>query len=201
MKKKLTILSLLAICAALTASGTLAYFTAEGRAHNVITTGGVSIQLIETMQSGDAIVDFPEEGITGVMPGTAVSKIVTVKNVGPNDAWIRVKVDQAITGTDKEELPLTIGENDPVMSFEVDSEKWTFEDGYYYCTEPVAPEDGVLLFNEVLFSSAMGNEYQNCTAKIFVSAQAVQSANNPIPEGGTVTDIPGWPESETPEEP
>ena len=59
----------------------------------------------------------------------------------------------------------------------------------------------MLLFNEVLFSSAMGNEYQNCTAKIFVSAQAVQSANNPIPEGGTVTDIPGWPEPETPEEP
>ena len=208
MKKKITVLSLLAICAALTASGTLAYFTSEGKAHNVITTGGVSIELIEKTVSDGTKVEFPKEGISGVMPGTSVSKIVTVKNDGAADAWIRVKVDQEITNPDKNPLPLTIGEGekaDPVMSFEVDSEKWTYEGGYYYYKLPVSPmgedEDGVLLFDEVLFSGAMGNEYQNCTAKIFVSAEAVQYANNPIPEGGTVTDIPGWPEPAAPEEP
>ena len=46
MKRKLLILSVLAICLSTLAAGTLAYFTAEGKAHNVITTGGVHIALI-----------------------------------------------------------------------------------------------------------------------------------------------------------
>ena len=47
MKRKLLILSVLAICVAIVAAGTLAYFTAEDTAHNVITTGGVDIELKE----------------------------------------------------------------------------------------------------------------------------------------------------------
>ena len=45
MKRKLLILSVLAICVAIVAAGTLAYFTAEDTAHNVITSGGVDIEL------------------------------------------------------------------------------------------------------------------------------------------------------------
>ena len=47
MKRKLLILSVLAICVAALATGTLAYFTAEGKAHNVTTTGGVDIAVRE----------------------------------------------------------------------------------------------------------------------------------------------------------
>ncbi|MFW5617801.1 MAG: SipW-dependent-type signal peptide-containing protein, partial [Prevotella pectinovora] len=47
MKRKLLILSALAICIAMLAAGTLAYFTSEGKAHNVITTGGVKIAVQE----------------------------------------------------------------------------------------------------------------------------------------------------------
>lgn len=47
MKRKLLILSVLAICIATLAAGTLAYFTSEGKAHNVITTGGVEITVQE----------------------------------------------------------------------------------------------------------------------------------------------------------
>ena len=42
MKRKILILSVLAICIATFAAGTIAFFTAEGKAHNVITTGGVT---------------------------------------------------------------------------------------------------------------------------------------------------------------
>ena len=44
MKRKILILSVLAICIATFAAGTIAFFTAEGKAHNVITTGGVRSQ-------------------------------------------------------------------------------------------------------------------------------------------------------------
>ena len=43
MKRKLLILSVLAICLATLAAGTITFFTAEGKAHNVITTGGVEM--------------------------------------------------------------------------------------------------------------------------------------------------------------
>ena len=47
MKRRVLILSALAMLAALFAAGTIAYFTAEGQAHNVITTGGVDIAVQE----------------------------------------------------------------------------------------------------------------------------------------------------------
>lgn len=41
MKRKFLILSVLALCFSLFAAETIAYFTADSKAHNVITTGGV----------------------------------------------------------------------------------------------------------------------------------------------------------------
>ena len=110
MKRKLLILSVLVICVATLAAGTLAYFNAEDTAHNVITSGGVGIQLIEKTKSGDTLVDFPEDGLSGILPGTSASKIVSVENTGSADAWIRVKVEMTITGSDGEALPLECGD-------------------------------------------------------------------------------------------
>ena len=47
------------------------------------------------------------------------------------------------------------------------------------------------IFTAVTFKPDMGNEYQNATATVDVSAQAVQTANN----GDTVMDAKGWPNS------
>ena len=47
MKRKFLILSVLAILVAILAANTLAYFTADTKAHNVITSGGVDIVLNE----------------------------------------------------------------------------------------------------------------------------------------------------------
>lgn len=67
--------------------GTLAYFTSENTAHNVITSGGVNIEVVEKTQGKDGVlVDFPKEGVRGVMPGSDVSKIVSVKNTGESEA-------------------------------------------------------------------------------------------------------------------
>ncbi|MEI3100614.1 MAG: hypothetical protein V8T45_01915 [Oscillospiraceae bacterium] len=67
MKKKLLVLSLIVICIAILAAGTLAYFTGGVTAHNVITTGGVSVELIETT---DGNRPFPAQGVSGSCPGT-----------------------------------------------------------------------------------------------------------------------------------
>ena len=196
MKKKLAVISVLALCFAIAAGSTLAYFTDSKTAHNVITSGGVGITVVETTKNPDGTeVEFPKDGITGVMPGTAVSKIVSVKNTGESEAWIRVKVDTSMTNAENEQLPSAIklsdGTSVDLVSFKPDTEKWTYQDGYYYYTDPVAAgESTAVLFSEVNFAPEMPNDYQNSTTIINVSAQAVQTANN----GKTVTDAAGWPE-------
>lgn len=192
MKKKAMLLAVLVICLAMAATGSLAYYTAEGRAHNVITSGGVNIEVVEKTKGEDgALVDFPEEGIKGVMPGASADKIVRIKNTGASEAWIRVKVDSTITGADGKPLPLTIGEDKKQIMTCTMLTGWTYgEDGYWYYEKPVAAgEQTDVLFDKVAFDGAMGNEYQNCTANIIVYAQAVQTANN----GSSVTEASGWP--------
>lgn len=138
MKRKILILSVLAICIATLAAGTIAFFTAEGKAHNVITTGGVEIAVQEW---ADDEKTKPFENLSGVMLNT----------------------------TD-----------------------WTEKDGYYYYKEALKPgEVTAPIFTAVTFKPEMGNEYQNATATVDVSAQAVQTANN----GDTVMDAKGWPNS------
>ncbi len=80
LKTKLLALSVVLILAALSVYGTLAYFTAQGTARNVITAGDVKIALEERMLTPDGEKTVPFEDQLGVMPGTDVSKIVTVTN-------------------------------------------------------------------------------------------------------------------------
>lgn len=189
MKKKILLAAAVVICLTIAVSGTLAYFTFEDTVHNVITSGGVSIEVVEKTKSTDGaeLEDFPKEGITGVMPGTEVSKIVSVRNTGNSEAWVRVKVDATIKSAEGEgKLP------SDVMTYTV-SEGWTEKDGYYYYNNKVpAGESTSILFDTVKFDPEMGNEYQNCKANIVISAQAVQTANN----GTTVMDAQGWPAGE-----
>lgn len=192
MKKKILVVAMLAIFASVAATGTLAYFTAEESAVNVITSGGIDIELIEkTIDGSGAEVAFPEEGLKNVMPGTSASKIVTVKNTGGSEAWIRVKMESKIVGADGQELPTAIDDK-PIMECEI-LEGWIEgEDGYYYYSDSIAADMATKeLIETVKFNPAMGNEYQGCTANIEISAQAVQKAHN----GETVMEAKGWPEA------
>ena len=181
MKRKLLILSVLAICIATLAAGTLAYFTSEGKAHNVITTGGVEITVQEW---ADEEKTKPFENLTGVMPNTTVTKIAEIKNTGASDAWVRVKVEKNIQ---------LQGEGKPdtgLVELTLNTADWTEKDGYYYYTKVLKPgEVTAPIFTAVTFKPDMGNEYQNATATVDVVAQAVQTANN----GATVMDAQGWP--------
>ncbi len=188
MKKKILLVAAIVICLTIAVSGTLAYFTFEDTAHNVITSGGVSIEVVEKRKGTDgAEIAFPTDGIKGVMPGTEVSKIVSVKNNGNSEAWVRVKVNATIkSAKDEGELP------SDVMTYEI-GKGWDEKDGYYYYQDKVpAGESTSILFDTVKFDPEMGNEYQNCRANIVISAQAVQTANN----GTTVMDAQGWPAGE-----
>ena len=182
MKRKVLILSVLAILLAILAANTLAYFTADTTAHNVITTGNVDIALNEW--ANEERTERFEKQID-VLPGTEVTKIVEVENIGAGTAWVRVQVvlDVYAEGG-KEQLP-----PDPV-TLDFNETDWKYFDGYYYYNYPLDPgETTEPLFTTVTFDPKMGNVYQNSTAHVDVNAYAVQSANN----GEDVLSANGWP--------
>lgn len=187
MKRKILILSVLAILIAMIAAGSLAYYTADTKAHNVITTGDVAIRLNEW---ADEARTEKFENQTGVMPGKDVTKIVEVKNVGTGSAWVCVQMFVDVYAENGEGLP-----PEPVK-LDINDTDWTYQDGYYYYNKPLAPGATTEpLFTTVSFDEQMGNEYQNAKAMIDITAIAVQSANN----GETVLEATGWPSFAPPE--
>ena len=192
MKKKILLAAAIVICFAMAASGTLAYFTKTDTARNVITSGGINIEIREwTIVDGEQA-EFPKEGLEGVMPGTSASKVVKIENTGPNEAWIRVKVESSIKDANGTPLASTLENGTPVIHFDILDGWIDGGNGYYYYSKPVAPKHFTTeLLEEVTFAPQMGNEYQNCKANLVVYAQAVQTANN----GSTVQDAKGWPEA------
>ncbi|MGN0754854.1 MAG: SipW-dependent-type signal peptide-containing protein [Aristaeellaceae bacterium] len=109
-KRKIVLLSAaLCMVAVLAIGGTLAYFTDTDSATNTFTVGGVKIDLIEqeSNEDGTELVDYQDGKILMPIVGSAqgekkpngqpaaanyVDKVVTVKNTGKSDAWVRVYV-------------------------------------------------------------------------------------------------------------
>ncbi len=199
MKRKIAALAVIVIALSLAAYGTVAYFTATGTAHNVLTMGNIGIKLndkTEVVENGETKrVEFTTEYPDGmpVMPATEASKIVSVENTGSAPAWVRVKIektvepaDAAVTGLDTKYVGLNYDETNWVDG----------KDGFWYYKSILEPgRTTPNLFDKVTFSKDMGNEYMNCTFNIIVSAQAVQSDNNGIADGQDVLSVAGWPES------
>lgn len=206
MKKRLVLGSALVLLAALMAWGTWAYFTTDAHVTNVITTGTIQITLNDTMTGARPT----EDGgllLTGVMPGVAVEKKVSVTNddaATAGDAWVRVKVDTAITSAadaDGRTHPLeptfahgqetlnaveigfdTTGADAKWIPQTVTEQDENGQDRpvtyYYYKTPLTKGEKTSDLFSTVTLNRFLPNEYQGCTVNIAVSAQAVQVKNN-----------------------
>lgn len=191
MKKKLFVLAALVSIAAIITIGSLAYFTGEDKATNVITTGGIDIELEEWMVNpdpdGDELIPYPNEAITGVMPATGVSKIVQITNTGPNAAYVRMKVVKTLEPSDPES---TATLNPDLVKLDFDQGAWTLSGGFYYYNLVLNPgETTTPLFTNVTFDADMDNDYQGMTVSVDVVAHAVQEANN----GSNALEATGWP--------
>ena len=187
MKKKILFLTAVLVCLSIAMTGTLAYFTADNVAHNVITTGKVNIALQEWADEDQTV---PFENLEGVMPGNEITKIAIVENTGTAPAWIRVKIDIAVTKQIGNEV-LTLPSDKVTVN--IDTKSWKLgTDGYYYYQKALdADAKTKPIFTSVLFDKGMGNEYQDSTASVDVLVQAVQTANN----GDSAENASGWPQN------
>lgn len=171
MKKKWTIATVLVLVVALLAVGTWAYFSAVGRADNVITMGSVKLALHDEDGAGQPFTTV------SAMPGSVVNKVVYVENVGTGAFYTRVKITPEIINAANESVPLDPSER--LLVLDLNDTDWIAgADGYYYYKGALDPKAATAnLFSRVTFSTKMGNEYQNATVHIYVTAEAVQTAN------------------------
>ena len=175
-KQRIFLVAVLICCLALAGGGTYAFFTAQETAYNVITTGELIMDLVE--KHGDE--PWPEDGVSGVMPGDAISKIVTIQNIGGVDFYTRVKLRGTITLENGDVLPMGMEQ----VQLDLNEKDWTYEGGFYYynrallaSTDKEADETEPL-FTTVTLKPELGNEYQNAKIELTVEAEAVQSRNN-----------------------
>lgn len=202
MNKKIFALVICLVLALVSAVGTtLAYFNWEETAHNVITTGSFTgIAIVEkTLDEDGSEIDIPlgEDGkytIPGyVYPGDEKMKKVFVRNnVDSAESWIRAAAEVSISCPN---APADFQPDLGLITVKYNTEDWQEgDDGFWYCKEPVAPgAETKPLFTYVDFSGDMGNEYKKAELFIDITAQAVQTANNPGGDSPAVTQAQGWP--------
>lgn len=183
MKRTILLLLAIVILIALASYATVAYFTAQKTANNIITAGNVIMELHDETTDGEP---FPPNGLSGVMPGETVDKIVYVENIGDNAFYTRIKLVGSLFSNDD----MRKQSRSFLIHLDIDEVNWEYKDGWFYYLSRV--ESGAqthTLFTEVLFDPTIGNEYMNTTLDLEVTAEAVQCANN----GATVWDATGWP--------
>lgn len=169
-KKQLALIAILTICFAIVASGTMAYFTAEETAYNVITMGRLGMELVEEPSDGKP---WPAEGISGIVPGIIIDKKPYIVNKGSVDFYTRASVSIKVTASNGNSLSAEY------IQLDINTTDWTEKDGYYYYNRILAPgEKTEPLFTKVSFAKEMHNAYQGARTEIDINAQAVQSGNN-----------------------
>ena len=169
---------------------TFAYFTdSEENNENVIQAGKLGIELIEMKD-----VNGSEQLYTNpvhVVPTSTVSKIVTVKNSGNLPTYVRISLEISIDNEEERNLPENWRE---LIGFDINTDFWTFKDGYYYYILPLEPGHATAsLFTSVTFSPDMGNEFTKSEIVIRVNAEATQVNGN----GDNVLSAGGWPNPTT----
>jgi len=124
-KKTLLMVLSFALVAVVSVTSTLAYLSAQDNVANVFTAGQVDVELIEQQRNANrtALEDFKQGKELLPIVGSAqgekdkfglptaanyVDKIVTVANIGRNDAWVRVLVGfpVALDHADASKMPL-----------------------------------------------------------------------------------------------
>ena len=188
-RKILAIAMSLCIVAILAIGGTLAYFTDDEEATNTFTVGNVDITLTEPNWEGTGSQDAPE-----VYPGEPLAKDPTVKNVGANPCFVRIKV----TGLD------CLGDDAGMITYRTDyvtgklGDNWVLHtDGYFYYNQVLAVDATTdALFDQIVIPTGLKNGDAETGFNVVVSAEAVQAqgakASWSAVQSMTVEEIAAW---------
>lgn len=209
-KKTIVLAAASASLLAVTAFGTLAYFTADNEATNtfmVASTDDPSDELFGVTVTED-VTEVPDEiekndegGYTykGIMPGMTLAKNPNVTNSGQYSEYVRVSVTLDKAGVWKEVLGDDFALTDLVKT--VDTGKWEYADTkedvaantitwiYYYTEALAAGAETGTMFTEVKIPTGLKTEQMEQFkdgVNMVVKAEAIQSENLTTEEGTAV---------------
>ena len=169
-KKLLTMILALVLIGVVGVGATLAYFTDNDSATNIVTMGHVNIELKEDAWT------YGEDGITGVTPGQVLEKDPTITLVGDSlDAYVRIKL--VVTGFEGVENADVYKED--VLENLVLGEGWKKVGDYYYYGSELTKDNAstTALFEKVTIPVEWTNDIAKATFNIEVYAEAIQADN------------------------
>lgn len=169
-KKLLTMILALVLIGVVGVGATLAYFTDNDSATNIVTMGHVNIELKEDAWT------YGEDGITGVTPGQEIEKDPTITLVGDSlDAYVRIKL--VVTGFEGVENADAYKED--VLENLVLGEGWKKVGDYYYYGSELTKDNAstTALFEKVTIPVEWTNDIAKATFNIEVYAEAIQADN------------------------
>lgn len=188
MSKKRKIATLVATTGLLGAVGigsTLAYFTDNDSASNVIETGKVDISLLETKDNGDGTFEEVKSlTFEDVMPGDFLAKDPFIRmEEGSADAYLRIKLE-IVSNTD---TALTEKQSEGIwalISQQMADNNWTLGAGdyyYYQGNEGIATassEDArYYIFQNLDIPTEWDNDFADLNFNINITAEATQAKN------------------------
>ena len=181
-KLKILFTTVIIIVLTILSQGTLAFYSTVGTATNVVTSGNIRFIILERRDDGS---DFPKEGVT-VIPGDTVSKKVSIKRECEHPFYLRIKLIYGINGSNE-------SMSGDFFELDIDTENWVEKDGWLYYKDVVQPETTTTeAFTKVhIVGEKVDNKYIGKALTLKVSAQAVQSENNPANQPWEAA---GWPE-------
>ena len=197
------------ITVAIFSAQTYAYFTDRNiNDQNSIVAGNLDIELIQMddIEQGEITQVDP----VSIMPATAVEKIVMVKNTGSLSVYVRVKIEKSIIKSENQIpdgwehlISCNFNLDDPETANVIEG-AWIYYDGYYYYSTALqAGSTTSPLFDTILFSPNMGNEFAKSSIAFTVISQATQASGNssdPLSAWGWPADNKNDKEDESQEE-
>ena len=177
MKKIIACISVIVAIACIAGVGTYAFVSTNHTAKNVFTTGNVSISISQA-------VNFSEE--EHIMPGIEIPQTVWATNSGDNPCYVRIEFNSKFNNADN-------AGNSFALVADIQQTQWIEKNGYYYYNKILDPgEETQALKVAVVFDSKLNQELAGQNFKSDATAFAVQSKNNPVPDGKTVADLECW---------
>lgn len=180
--EKLSIVALIFMLAiSLVGGGTLAYKTRTGAADSEVSSGNISVKLLNIQNNGEDMPDL----IAGILPGTTIPNVVKVENTCEYDEYIRIKLDCKLYDYNQADADLDINK----VKIHFNENDWTYKDGYYYYNNVLrAGTQTEDFYNGILFDNTMNNKYKTACFDMNILVEAVQSINN----SASVFDAQGW---------
>ena len=165
MKKKKTLVAIIALLLVVVVGATFAYFQTSASFENVFNTGTYKLVTTEVFESPD-----------NWKPGDEIPKTITTKNEGTIDAAVRVSYTEQWLDENDQDITSQVAVGAAIINLD-NTNKWTKEGNYYYYNYILKPNDTTSSFmKSVTLNPNIGSDV-TCTTSQDGLTKTCESSN------------------------